>query len=597
MNRLAKTAWHRKASKPVTVWMAALVLISLVHWALPNYRWVLIHMFTLGIVTNSIMLWSQHFTEKFLHRQLPEETRPWQLRRFAILNVGILLIITGQLTKDMFAQHWHITAVGATVVGGSLAFHAGYLGRQYLQAKRGQRYAPGVIAYICSACCLPLGALAGAALAAGFPNPWQERLLLTHLILNILGFVGFAAIGSLMLLFPAIWRTQAHYERAPLTFALMSIGLTTAAGGALFGQGLIVAGGLVAYLIGIIIPIMSWGACVVTVLRDPRDRVTFAAVSVAAAPLWLCGTLIVLAYRAAIDLGTTAISLPTMPFLIGFAAQLLIGVMSNILPSNIGGGPKATRTGMLVYDRAGLFRATLVNVGLACWLYTENSWLRVVLSILAMGSLAVFLVLTPFAVRAQLGVIRKTREPLPLAEKPKTNQITAALAVLALVIASFGGLVDGGSGGSSGVVTAGGTGKTTEVALDMKGLRFSPDVITVPAGNQLVLTVHNSDTMAHDLKFDNGAHTGRMNPGEQKRLEVGVISADMAGWCTIAGHRAQGMEMTVKADTSGGSGSSSSGSNGSNGGGADTAKPTSAHKPTHPIQNGTDDSLEPITER
>ena len=49
--------------------------------------------------------------------------------------------------------------------------------------------------------------------------------------------------------------------------------------------------------------------------------------------------------------------------------------------------------------------------------------------------------------------------------------------------------------------------------------------------------------------------------------------------------------MTVKADTSGGSGSSS------NGGGADTAKPTSAHKPTHPIQNGTDDSLEPITER
>jgi len=45
------------------------------------------------------------------------------------------------------------------------------------------------------------------------------------------------------------------------------------------------------------------------------------------------------------------------------------------------------------------------------------------------------------------------------------------------------------------------------------------------------------------------------------------------------------------------SGSGVRGSNGSNGGGADTAKPTSAHKPTHPIQNGTDDSLEPITER
>ena len=53
--------------------------------------------------------------------------------------------------------------------------------------------------------------------------------------------------------------------------------------------------------------------------------------------------------------------------------------------------------------------------------------------------------------------------------------------------------------------------------------------------------------------------------------------------------------MTVKADTSGGNGGSSSSVGGA--GGADTAKPTSAHKPTHPIQNGTDDSLEPITER
>jgi len=31
--------------------------------------------------------------------------------------------------------------------------------------------------------------------------------------------------------------------------------------------------------------------------------------------------------------------------------------------------------------------------------------------------------------------------------------------------------------------------------------------------------------MAHDLKFDNGAHTGRMNPGEQQRLEAGGMRA------------------------------------------------------------------------
>ena len=51
--------------------------------------------------------------------------------------------------------------------------------------------------------------------------------------------------------------------------------------------------------------------------------------------------------------------------------------------------------------------------------------------------------------------------------------------------------------------------------------------------------------------------------------------------------------MTVKADTGGSS--SSGGSAG--GGGSDSAEPTSVHKPTRPIQNGTDDSLDPITER
>lgn len=577
--RMAKNAWHRKASKPVTIWMAALVLISFVHWALPNYRWVLIHMFTLGIITNSIMLWSQHFTEKFLHQQLPEESRPWQLRRFTILNIGILLTLAGQITKDMFAQHWHITVTGAAIVGGSLAFHAYYLGRQFRRAKKGQRYAVSVIAYMCSASCLPVGAVAGALMSVQLPTPWQERLLLVHLIFNILGFIGFASVGSLMLLFPSIWRTQAHYERAPLTFILMTIGLLVAAGGALFGLNLVATGGLFIYALGLVISMMSWAACVRTVLQDPRDRVNFASVSVTMAPIWLLGTIITLAYRTATSTDVATIQLPTMAFLVGFAAQLLIGVMSNLLPTNIGGGPKATRSGLLIYDRAGLFRSTLLNMGLACWLYTENSWLRVVLSILSMGSLAVFLVLTPFAVRTQLGVIRKTREPLPLAEKPKTNQITAALAVLALVIASFGGLGNGGGG----AVTTGGTGKTTQVALAMQGMHFTPKVIKVPAGNQLTLTVKNDDTMVHDLKFANGVQTGRMNPGEQKQLDVGVINADMPGWCTIAGHRAQGMEMQIMV-----TGAEAA---------AETSSSDSMHKSTSPVENGSDSSAEPITQR
>ena len=64
--------WHRKAARPVTVWMAIFLVAGVTHLWIPEYRWVLIHIFTLGVLTNSIVLWSQHFTEKFLRQRLPD---------------------------------------------------------------------------------------------------------------------------------------------------------------------------------------------------------------------------------------------------------------------------------------------------------------------------------------------------------------------------------------------------------------------------------------------------------------------------------------------------------------------------------------------
>ena len=120
----------------MTWWMLTLIGASLIHWAIPDYRWVLIHIFTLGIITNSIVLWSQHFTEKFLHQPLADTQRPWQLRRIWILNVGIIIVLVGQLLKNLFDQHWHITALGAGLVGAVLVAHSVLLLRQYRQAKQ-----------------------------------------------------------------------------------------------------------------------------------------------------------------------------------------------------------------------------------------------------------------------------------------------------------------------------------------------------------------------------------------------------------------------------------------------------------------------------
>lgn len=546
--RLKRAAWHRKASKPVSVWIGILILFSFIHWMFPNYRWLLIHMFTLGVVTNSIMLWSQHFTEKFLHNHIEDSERAWQLRRFWILNAGIVTTITGQFLETWWARHWIVTCVGATLVGCSLAYHAFYLGRQYLGAKKGQRFAPSVLAYVASAACLPFGALMGGFMSVPMGSPWQERLKLAHVAVNVLGFVGFAAVGSLALLFATVWRAQSGKDRMAHVVAFMGVGVLTAATGALLGFGVVVGIGLAFYLAGVLIASASWAHTVRLVAQDPRDRITFAAMSVAAAAVWLFGALAVFTYRAFTAPDVTAITLPTMALLIGFAAQLLAGVMSYLLPSNIGGGPAATRTGMIVMDRAGLFRFALVNLGLAIWLYTQDSWLRVVSSLLSMGSLAMVFFLIPFSAKAQLGVIRKQREALELPAKPKWGQLTAACAVVALVLAASGGLGTTGTKSATTTSNVAATGQTTEASVEMQDMRFSPDTITVPTGNALTVNVTNTDTMVHDLTFANGATSGRLQPGESATVEVGVIGQDLEGWCSIAGHRQQGMVIHVTAE-------------------------------------------------
>ncbi|NMB23087.1 MAG: hypothetical protein GX983_06955 [Corynebacterium sp.] len=537
-------SWHRRASKPVTYWFIALIVAGIIHPILPEYRWVLIHLFTLGAITNSIVVWSQHFTEKFLHHRIPDEKRPWQLRKVWVLNAGAIITILGQLLTDVWDRHWVITSIGAGIVSGALVWHAFSLAGQFLAAKRGQPYAPAVVAYVASACCLPLGALAGGFLAAELPGTWQERVLLAHTVANILGFLGFAALGSLSVLYAAVWRTRLPFDVTRYSVGLMIIALPVILGGALSDNGYVAAGGLGLYAVAWVVPMGAWGRASISVLAEPRDRVGFSASAVGTAPLWLLGALVYLIAEAIAHHGELfQISLPTTAVLIGFGAQLLIGVMSHLLPSTIGGGPAAVRTGTYELGRAGLFRWTLLNGGLAIWLLTDNSWLRVVASLLSIGALVVFVPLMRSAVKAQRGVLMKKRDPVEPLTTPRYNQVTAGIAVLALVLAAFGGLGTTG-GGEVAPVT---DGDVHAVTIDAGNMVFAPDVIEVPAGKSLEVTLVNTDDMVHDLKFANGAQTGRVAPGEEVTITVGPITADMEGWCTIAGHRAQGMDLMVVA--------------------------------------------------
>lgn len=89
------------------------------------------------------------------------------------------------------------------------------------------------------------------------------------------------------------------------------------------------------------------------------------------------------------------------------------------------------------------------------------------------------------------------------------------------------------------------TGHTTRVSVNVKGMAFVPDEITVPAGDRLVVDFHNTGDQRHDLVFANGRETGSVPVTRTAKVDVGVIGANTLGWCSLAGHRQMGMELRV----------------------------------------------------
>ena len=102
------------------------------------------------------------------------------------------------------------------------------------------------------------------------------------------------------------------------------------------------------------------------------------------------------------------------------------------------------------------------------------------------------------------------------------------------------------------------TGHTTRVSVGVEGMTFTPNHIEVPAGDRLIIDFTNSGDQRHDLVFETGVSSGSLATGETKELDLGIISGDVEGWCSLPGHREMGMTLHVQA-TGAAAGASSSG--------------------------------------
>ena len=180
-----------------------------------------------------------------------------------------------------------------------------------------------------------------------------------------------------------------------------------------------------------------------------------------------------------------------------------------------------------------------------------DSAARTALPLLVFGVMLSFLVLWVRAVMAG-GRIRSRAASAPLAGLAavpaatagprRTRSGIAAAAVGALVLAVTAGVsfdpVRTGVGAASVTVRHSGTvasGEVTELTVTMLDMRFSPSILTVPAGDRFELTVTNDDAAVHDLTLANGVTSGRLATGETGTVDAGIMSAGTAPGPAVRG--------------------------------------------------------------
>lgn len=537
---------------PAVLWLVLAAIVAAAHQAVPSARWLMVHLVLLGAITHAIMVWSTYFAQALLKTPPTLDDRTVQSRRLWLLLLGVTSVLIGVPTASL-----PVVIAGAGAVVAAVLWHGVQLVRRLRRALPG-RFRITIRYYLGACALLPVGAALGVLLARGLHGDWHGRLLVGHTMVNLLGWVGLTLTGTLLTLWPTILRTRID-ERAERwarqALPVLLLGLLATLAGVLADLRMVTVAGIGVYTIGV----LRWGRALArpAITRPPRS---FPAASVAAALVWLVIGLVVVAVTVAQAeswvQAADAFTPATAIFVVGVAAQVLLGALSYLLPVALGGGPAKLKAAGAWFDRYGALRIVTANSALLVCLLPVPSWVRVVCSVLVLVALAAFLPMLVGAIgsRRTAGKPGRTPPARPAAHEAvfwRRSQVMGAVVTVLLGV-SVGIGIDpaaagpGEIGNTSTYVAA--TGETTTVQVSAQEMRYVPEAISVPAGDRLVIELTNDDAgQVHDLTVG-GVTSNRLAPGESQTIEVGVVGADLDGWCTVAGHRQMGMTLTVHAE-------------------------------------------------
>lgn len=378
--QIKRAAWHTRVQSVVFFWFAAAAVVAAVRF--DDWAWFLVHFLMLGAVSNALFIWSWHFTGAIL-RVPGQADRAAEVQRLALLNLGVGGVVIA-VRAEAVPMIWGSVAFVLTAV----VLHA----RAMLLATRRalpSPYAFTAHVYIAACALLVPGLLLGAWMEMlDEHDPILERLVLAHVALNVLGWVGLPILGTIVTLWPTMLRTRIAPNAALLgkrALPLLTVGVVVTASAFAFGRPLIAVAGLAAYLAGFVRTLVP-----LLVVARAKHPAAFSTWSAAAGLVWLLSSVILLLAQVASLRTVERIhdSLGSVAFVavVGIV-QVLIGCMSYLIPAMAAGGPAIVRTRNDIADSAMVPRFLLINAGALVTLLARDGAQRVGAGLLAAGLL------------------------------------------------------------------------------------------------------------------------------------------------------------------------------------------------------------------
>lgn len=535
---------------PSIFWLVAGLGVLAGQRYIAEATWLMVHLVMLGALTHAIMVWSQYFSEALLKVPATASGRRAQSAKIATMILGAALVLVG------YPQGARpVVIAGAVLVGFAVTWHAATIIVMMRRALP-SRFRVTMHHYLLAALCLVAGATFGTLLADTSTEPMHGRLLMAHTMTNLLGWVGMTVVGTLITFWPTLLRTKMdpHADRAArIALPVFATALVIIDAGALSGHMTVAAAGLAVYLAGLLI----WGRVIVIPFRAKPPR-EFASASVACALVWAVVGLAwvgVLVVRAGDWAHVSAgYGLVAMLFVGGFAAQLLVGALSYLIPTVVGGGPSVVRASLSWFNRWTTARLVMANSAVVLTLLSTVPSVRIFAAGVAGGCMVIFLYLMYKGILAGVDAKRVLAAggTVEVPEHPTWSapQLVAALTVLALGISAGVGLDPEAAGLSRNTDPARGgsqysTGQTVRVQVKAVAMSYEPSSVTINAGDRLIIElVNETPSMVHDLSVL-GRTTPRLATGETAVLDLGVVNQSTQGYCTVTGHRAAGMVFDV----------------------------------------------------